>query len=87
MVELRFEDYGEVAQGWYPHKVTYLIGDKINEQQFVQKLDVNVSIDPSVFEPSKGENVGTPSSLKKDEESPDDKRIREIIKLLREKYQ
>jgi hypothetical protein len=48
-VTVRFDDYREVAGGWYPYKIEIFTGENLEECYFAMDLQVNTPIDSSIF--------------------------------------
>ncbi len=84
-VTVRFDDYRKTAEGWYPYKIVYFGGKNIEEHYFVIDLQANV---PNVFPISRigREGPNQTQELKRRQDSPEDERLREVIKALEEKY-
>jgi hypothetical protein len=75
-VTVRFDDYRKVAEGWYPYEIAIFAGEDLEERYFVTDLQANIPVDSSFFE-----------RHKEHKKPPDEDRLREIIDLLKEKYQ
>jgi len=75
-VTVRFDDYRKVAEGWYPYEIAIFAGEDLEERYFITDLQANIPVDSSFFE-----------RRKKHKKTPDDDRLREIIDLLKDKYQ
>ena len=75
-VTVRFDDYRKVADGWYPYEIAIFAGEDLEERYFVTDLQANIPVDSSFFE-----------RHKEHQKPPDEDRLREIIDLLKEKYQ
>jgi hypothetical protein len=80
-----FKEYRKVERGWYPFEITYSVGDRFIETFEIQHMEANIPIDPSIFEYS---SVRTRKDEAQDtkERSPEEKRLRKIIKAFEEKY-
>ena len=82
---IRFDDYRKAVKGWYPYKIVCFIGEKIKESYFVNDLKSNL---PIIF-PVSGTHKGGPNQtqgIETIQESPEEKRLREAIKVLETKY-
>ena len=75
-VTVRFDDYRKVAEGWYPYEIAIFAGEDLDERYFVTDLQANIPVDSSLFE-----------RREEHKKPPDEDRLREIIDLLKEKYQ
>ena len=80
-VSIRFEDYREIAGGWYPFKIVYLAGEKVDEQYIVVDLQANMPLSSSLFDQEAVE--GKPQE---NDATVDDEHLREAIKALKDKY-
>ena len=85
IVTVRFEDYRKLAKGWYPYQITYSVGKDILERYSVIDLQVNVPIEPSIFE-DRGDGARPVRDFEDSQGETDENRLREIIRLLKEKY-
>jgi hypothetical protein len=85
VVRVRFKDYRQVEQGWYPFEITYSSGWEISERYIIQSLRANAPVSPTYFDappippqteapPDEG---GTPS---------EEERLNRIIRTFEEKY-
>ena len=84
-VTVRFHEYRKLAEGWFPHEISFFAGDIFEERYFITDLEVNALIDVSFFE--QYEKQRPPFKMPEDDrQSAEDKRIREIIEILRERY-
>jgi len=86
IVTVRFEEYKELAKGWYPYQITYSVGEDILERYSVIDLQVNVPIEPSVFE-DRGAGARPVKDFEYSQDEAKENRLRDIIRLLKEKYQ
>jgi hypothetical protein len=87
MVTVRFEDYREIGKGWYPYEITYSSDDKALERYSIVDLQVNATVDGPLSEityqrPPPSPDLGDPQDL-----NGEDERLREMIELLKGKYQ
>ncbi|MBW1888657.1 MAG: hypothetical protein JRI52_09970 [Deltaproteobacteria bacterium] len=85
-ITVRFGDYRKLEQGWYPFETTYSLGQKIRETYSIQSLLANEPIDTELFY-SSGEKSYPSKTLEKKQGTPDEKRLRQIIKTFEKKYQ
>jgi hypothetical protein len=84
-VSVWFKEYRKVGGGWYPFEITYSVEDRAKETFEIQHMEVNIPIDPSIFESSSGKTrLNEAQDTKK--KSPEEKRLRKIIKAFEEKY-
>jgi len=82
---VRFGDYRKTSEGLYPYKVVCFFGERIKESYFVNDLKANL---PIVFQVS-GTHKGDPDQtqeVEKRQENLEEKRLREAIRVLEEKY-
>lgn len=85
LVDVRFKDYREVDQGWYPFEITYSSDGWPNETYTVLTVLPNGPLDPSVFSsPMSGSSSGQPSG--KGEGLSDEERLKQIIQEFEDKY-
>jgi len=85
MVTVRFKDYQRLGKGFYPFEIVYSDSGEFIERYTVVDLKVNTPVDQPLSEivikrPPPDEVIETHI------ETPDDKRLKEVIDLLREKY-
>jgi len=85
VVRVRFKDYRQVEQGWYPFEITYSAGGQVTERYIIQSLRANVPVSPSYF--------SSPSSLSQPEAPAEEggslseeERLRRIIETFEQKY-
>jgi hypothetical protein len=85
VVQVRFKDYRQVEQGWYPFEITYSSGWEISERYLIQSLRANVPVSPTYFD--------APPIQSQKEAPPDqggtpaeEERLRRIIRTFEEKY-
>ena len=84
-VQVRFKNYEEIQEGWYPHEIEYTVDDGSSERHTISELMVNTVIDQPLSEmvverPIPFEETADPS------DTYEAQRLREIIDLLKEKY-
>ena len=80
-VSIRFEDYREISGGWYPFKIIYLDGEKVDEQYLVLDLQANIPLSPGLF---KQKSVAEKSH--ENDAGVEDDHLKEAIKALKDKY-
>jgi hypothetical protein len=85
VVRVRFKDYRQVEQGWYPFEITYSSGRYGSERYIIQSLRANVPVSPSYFDsPPIPPQTEVPSE---EGGSPaEEERLRRIIRTFEEKY-
>lgn len=86
MVTVRFEEYRKLAEGWYPYQISYSAGEDILERYSVIGLQINVPIEQAVFE-DRGAGARPVKDFEYSQDENDESRLRDIIRLLKEKYQ
>lgn len=85
VVRVRFKDYRQVEQGWYPFEITYSSGWEISERYIIQSLRANVPVSPSYFDsPPVLPQTEAPSD--EGGSPPEEERLRRIIRTFEEKY-
>lgn len=87
MATVRFDDYRKLAGGWYPYEIVYLLGEEIIERYRIISVEVNV---PIKFQPLKTIEQRPhvyPQDLTNGKDVREEERLREIIRLLEDKYQ
>ena len=82
---VRFDDYRKTSKGWYPYKITCFIGEKAEEHYFIDNLSANIPIAFPVSETRK-KDPDTTRVVERRQGTSDDGRLREVIKVLEEKY-
>ena len=82
---VRFDNYKKVDSGWYPYAIDYFVKNERTERYFVLNLRVNPPIETSFFE-SRTEKAGVPQTSGTDREEQEEERLKEVIRLLKEKY-
>ena len=82
---VRFHDYRKTSKGLYPYKVVCFFGERIKETCFVNDLKANLPIVFQVPETHRGDPDQT-REIEKRQENPEEKRLREAIRVLEEKY-
>ena len=80
-ISIRFQDYREIAGGWYPFKISYLEDEKVDEQYLVLDLQANMPLSPSLFRQEAVEE-----KLRENDAAVDDEHLSEAIKALKDKY-
>jgi len=85
MISIRFTDYRQLEQGWYPFEIKCSFGDTDRETYWVHTLQTNVPIDPSLF--SSPQREPSPGGHTEGGRSPsEEERLRQVIKKFEEKY-
>jgi len=82
---VRFEDYRQVAKGWYPSRIICEFDHRRKEEYVAQTIRANITIDPLVFRPSP--EPGEPRGPQESGQIPVDDGLKGVIKTLKEKYQ
>ena len=85
MVEVRFTDYRKLERGWYPFKIIYSIDQEMKESSTIQSYEVNVPVNPALFE-RKSESPVPPAKEQSGSRQTDQDRLKEIIRTFEEKY-
>ncbi len=86
MVNVRFDDYKKIDKGWYPYEIDYSGGNEILEQYLVLSMKVNVATASSLSRISV-EKIGPFHRAEIDrEDTLRQEHLREIIRILKEKY-
>ena len=80
-VSIRFEEYREISGGWYPFKIVYLEGEKVDAQYLVLDLQANIPLSASLFK----QKPIVERSHENDAGAEDD-HLKEAIKALKDKY-
>jgi len=85
VISIRFRDYQQVEEGWYPFEIAYSSDTMMNEIYTIINIMSNMPIDPSILsspmpEIDTGVSEGAKQSLS------DEERLRDIIKKIEEKY-
>jgi hypothetical protein len=84
-ISVRFMDYRQVAEGWYPFEITYSYGAEVIERHIIHSLQANTPISPSLFD-SPGVLSQPEVAGEEGESLSEDERLRRIIKTFEEKY-
>jgi len=87
MATVRFDDYRKLAGGWYSYKIVYRLGEEIIEHYRILSVEVNVPIKFSPLKIIEQRPPVYPQDLKNGEDVREEERLREIIRLLEDKYQ
>ncbi len=85
LATVRFDNYRQVDSGWYPYEIDYSVEKKRVEHYFVLNIRVNPPIEASFFKTTT-EKTGTPQKPENDQDGQQEERLREVIRLLKEKY-
>lgn len=84
-IRVRFKDYRKMDRGWYPFEIIYFDGQRIREVYTIQTLRLNVPIDKDFFaSPRAKVQPGEPQETPKG--SPEEERLKDVIKKFEEKY-
>jgi hypothetical protein len=86
IVTVRFDEYRKLAEGWYPYRITYSVGEEILERYSVIDLKVNLPIEPSFFV-DRGAGARPVKDFEYSHDEANEDRLRDVIRLLQEKYQ
>jgi len=82
---VRFDNYTQVDSGWYPYEIDYSVEKERVERYFVLNIRVNPPIETSFFRTT-AEKTGIPQKPDNDQDSQQEERLKEVIRLLKEKY-
>ena len=82
---VRFDNYTQVDSGWYPYEIDYSVEKERVERYFVLNIRVNPPIEASFFETTT-EKTGIPQKPENDQDGQQEERLREVIRVLKEKY-
>lgn len=82
---VRFDNYTQVDSGWYPYEIDYSVEKERVERYFVLNIRVNPPIETSFFRTTT-EKTGIPQKPDNDQDSQQEERLKEVIRLLKEKY-
>ncbi len=85
MVTIRFHDYRKLGKGWYPFLISYTSGQDIGRRYSIIDLQINVPIEYPLLE-IPVETALPYQSIEKEPAPPEDERLRDIIRMLKEKY-
>ncbi len=85
LVTVRFKDYRKIDAGWYPYEIDYALANGPTEVYYILDLTANVPIQASFFE--NVERATAPPKPSGHPEKPDDQRLEEIMRALKNKYQ
>jgi len=84
-VTVRFDNFKEVDSGWYPHTIDYTAGEGQAERFIVLNVRVNPPVETSVFQTA-AEGSGPTGKPGNARNGKEEDRLKEVIRLLREKY-
>lgn len=85
LVTVRFKDYRKIDSGWYPYEIDYSLEDSPAEAYHILNLTANVPIQASFFERNV-EGSAAPSKPSAHQGNPNDQRLEEIMRALKNKY-
>ena len=71
--------------GWYPYEIDYSVKKERVERYFVLNIRVNSPIEASFFGTT-AEKTGIPQKPENDQDGQQEERLKEVIRLLKEKY-
>ena len=86
MVTVWFDDYRKKAKSWYPYEIVYTDDAGMEEHHFVLDMQVNAPLGDRILSEIPDLDAPPPEVPETDQESPAEKRLREIIELFRKKY-
>ncbi|MBW2215970.1 MAG: hypothetical protein JRF34_02085 [Deltaproteobacteria bacterium] len=87
MVTIRFGDYQEIGKGWYPYEITYFSDDETLERYSIVDLQVNATVEPPLSEITFQRTPPFHDLGDSEDLNGEDERLREMIELLKDKYQ
>ena len=87
MVTVHFGEYQEISKGWYPYEITYASNDESLERYSIVGLQVNAAIDTPLSEITYHNPVFSPDLETPEDPNEEDERVREMIELLKDKYE
>jgi len=82
---VRFDNYKQVDSGWYPYEIDYSVENERVERYFVLNISVNPPIEDFFFR-NATERIGIPQRPANDQHGQQDERLKEVIRVLKEKY-
>jgi len=85
LINVRFTDYRQFEQGWYPFEIIYSSSRVVKETYLVEALKVNVPIDPALFL-SKERAPAAGEETEKGGGPTEEERLRRVIRTIEEKY-
>ncbi|MCJ7685615.1 MAG: 1-acyl-sn-glycerol-3-phosphate acyltransferase, partial [Desulfobacteraceae bacterium] len=85
LVVVRFDKYKQVDSGWYPYEIGYSVETGRAERYFVLNIVVNPPIEASFFRITT-EKTGIPQKPENDRDGQQEERLKEVIRVLKEKY-
>ncbi len=87
IVSVHFGDYQKIKKGWYPHTITYSSENGVLEQYVILDLQVNIPVDQPLSEIRIERSIPSQRFDVSQDVDEKDERLREIIELLKKKYQ
>jgi len=87
IVTVHFRDYQKTKNGWYPHEITYSANKEVLERYVILDLQVNTPVDQPLSQISIERSIRSQGLDDSQEVYKKDERLREIIDLLKEKYE
>ena len=85
LATVRFDNYRQVDSGWYPYEIDYSVKTDRVERYFVLSIIVNPTIETSFFRITT-EKTRIPQKPENDRDRQQEERLKEVIKVLKEKY-
>jgi len=82
---VRFDNYKQVDSGWYPYEIDYSVEKERVERYFVLNMRINPPIEASFFRTTT-EKTGIPQKPENDQDGQQEERLKEVIRVLKEKY-
>ncbi len=83
---VRFDDYRKLEEGWYAYKIVCRWGKEITERYRILSVEVNVPIKFSPLKIIEQRPQAFPQDHKNGKNLHEEERLREIIRLLEDKY-
>lgn len=85
MITVKFNYYRKMDQGWYPFEIIYSDGKNLREDYTIQTFQANEPIAPALFVMPR-KRSGPDQASEQGQLSPEEERLRQIIKEFEEKY-
>ncbi len=87
IVTVHFGDYQKAKNGWYPHEITYSEDKEVLERYVILDLQVNSPVEQPLSEISIERYLPYQGRDDSQDVYEKDERLKEIIELLKEKYE